>query len=133
MKLGKMIMMAVLLMGAAVGGTGCVAVVAGAAAGAGGYAYVKGEARSEEAVSVAEAFDASKKALASLGFRVTSATKDALEGKVEATGAEGRIVQVKCERVESGQTRIGVRVGTFGDRDQAAVILDAIRKKAGVL
>ena len=133
MKLVRMAVMVIGLVGVMTIGTGCVAVVAGAAAGAGGYAYVKGEVQAEESVSVAEAFDASKKALASLGFRVTSASKDALEGKVEASGAEGRIVNVKIVRADSGKTKIGVRVGTFGDRDQAAVILDTIRKKAGVL
>ena len=133
MKLVRMAVMVIGLVGVMTIGTGCVAVVAGAAAGAGGYAYVKGEVQAEESVSVAEALDASKKALASLGFRVTSASKDALEGKVEASGAEGRIVNVKIVRADSGKTKIGVRVGTFGDRDQAAVILDTIRKKAGVL
>jgi hypothetical protein len=109
---------------------GCLLFVAGgaAAAGAGGYAYVKGEAVSTETVTLDRAWNASLAAMKDLEFPVTSQKKDALQAELTARDASDKKITVSLKKVSEKSTEIHIRVGTFGDESLSRVILDKIKK-----
>lgn len=109
--------------------TGCAALVVGAGAGAGTVAYVAGELQATEDVSLTNAWNASKRAMKDLGFSITSAEKDAFEGKIIARGAGDKKVTISLEKVTDKTTEIGIRVGFFGDESMSIEILDSIRAR----
>lgn len=110
--------------------TGCAVLLigGGAAAGVGGYAYVKGELKAVEKPSLDKVWDASLAAMQDLQFAVTSQAKDALTGKLVARTAQDKKVTVELKALPDGNTEIRVRVGTFGDEALSLVILDKIKK-----
>jgi hypothetical protein len=110
---------------------GCPAVLigAGGAAGAGTYAYVDGEFRSTEQVSLERAWEATKRAVNDLGFTVTRKEKDAYNSEFQliAYGTGEKKVVVKLEKQSRFLTEIGIRVGMFGDESLSRSILAKIR------
>ena len=110
--------------------TGCVAVVVGAAAGAGaaGYAYVSGELKSTESATLAETYKASLAAMKDLEFPVISQTKDALEAQVTARNSSDKKIVVKLTKASGTATEVRIRVGTFGDESISRLILEKIKK-----
>ncbi|MBX3364299.1 MAG: DUF3568 family protein [Phycisphaeraceae bacterium] len=107
---------------------GCVALVAGAAAGAGAYAYVTGELKSTVDSSLERTFAATKRAVDSLKFSLTEEASDALQAKVGAKMADDRSVSIELKRLADASTEIRIRVGTFGDESVSATILEEIKK-----
>jgi hypothetical protein len=110
-------------------GYGCTALVVGGAAGAGAVAYVRGELTAVEDVSLDQAWSAAKQAMSDLEFSVTSAEKDAFDGKLIARGASDKKIVVKLERQSDAVTEIRIRVGTFGDEAMSREILEKIKKR----
>jgi hypothetical protein len=110
---------------------GCPAVLigAGGAAGAGTYAYIGGESRSTEEVSLERAWDATKKAVHELGFTVTRKEKDAYgsEFQLIAYGAGEKKIVIKLKKQSSALTEIAIRVGMFGDESLSRSILEKIK------
>lgn len=116
--------------GAILGGiltTGCVAVVAGGAVGAGGYAYVAGELKATENASMDRVWSATQKAVADLKFFPTSTAKDELEAKLEARTGTDRSVTLRLKSLADGATEVRVRVDTFGNKEISERILERIR------
>ncbi|MFZ0826827.1 MAG: DUF3568 family protein [Verrucomicrobiia bacterium] len=107
---------------------GCFLFVVGAAAGAGaaGYAWVDGEVKTTEGFSMNQTWDASLAAMKDLQFTVTSQSKDALQGDVEARDASNTSISVKLKYVSNTSTEIRIRVGTFGDENMSRIILNKI-------
>ena len=112
---------------------GCPAIfvgaAAGGAAGAGAVAYIGGELKSTEEVSLNRAWKATERAMHDLDFRITDKAKDALEAQLKASGAGGKKIQVVLKRISKGRTEIRIRVGTFGDESLSLQILDKIKKR----
>ena len=110
--------------------TGCALVLigGGAAAGIGGYAYVKGELKAVEKNSLDKVWEASLAAMQDLEFPVTSQSKDALTGKLTARTAKDKKVSIELKALPDSSTEIKVRVGTFGDEALSLVIMDKIKK-----
>lgn len=113
----------VLLAGLALAPGGCLVVAAGAAGGAAvGYAYYKGKVCETYHAPLGDATAATKTALAELGMPLVAEGHDASGGFVESRTGTGERVQISLELLpnkipaEGGQTRVGVRVGNFGDR-----------------
>ena len=110
---------------------GCPAVLigAGGAAGAGSYAYIGGEFRSTERISLERAWEATKKAVNDLGFTVTRKEKDAYgsEFQLVAYGTGEKKIVVKLKKQSSALTEIGIRVGMFGDESLSRSILEKIK------
>lgn len=100
----------------------------GAAAGAGTYAYVRGELKSTEEVSLDRAYQATQQAMKDLEFTITSKQKDAFYGEVLARRATGKKVTVKLEKQTGTTTEITIRVGTFGDESLSQEIHKTIKK-----
>ena len=124
----KMLLLGLLVALAAVA-SGCLLLVAGAAAGAGAgsYAYVNGELRSSEAVTLDKAWDAAQAGVKELGCNVVEKQKVALEAKLTARGPGDKKVQVKLIKQSDTVTEIRIRVGTFGDETPSRQILEKIK------
>jgi hypothetical protein len=111
-------------------GAGCAAVVVGgavAAAGVGTYAYVNGEMKGTEAVSLDRAWKASQATMADLEYPILKKTKDALQAELTARTAADKKILIKLKRVSNEVTEIRIRVGTFGDESMSQLILDKIK------
>ena len=108
--------------------SGCAAVIIGGAAGAGTYAYVKGELKATENASLDRVWNASLSALSELEFTVTTRQKDALQGRLVARTASDKRVEIDLKKLSENQTEIRVRVGTFGDEDLSKLIIQKIER-----
>ena len=111
--------------------SGCPAPVflLGGATGAGTVAYVGGELKTVEKVSLNKAWNATQKAMNNLGFTITSKEKDAFNSKLIAKGAANKIIKIKLKRKSDTLTEIRIRVGTFGDKSVSLKILEGIKKQ----
>jgi hypothetical protein len=109
-------------------GCGVALFAGGAAAGAGSYAYVKGELRATEAVSLENAYQAAQQAMNDLEFTVANKQKDAFYAEINARRASGKKIKVKFDKESNSLTRIKIRVGTFGDESMSHKILERIKK-----
>ena len=101
----------------------------GGAAGAGTVAYVGGELKTVEEVSLNRAWDATQKAMNNLGFTITSKEKDAFNSKLIAKSVANKIIKIKLNRQSNMLTEIRIRVGTFGDESMSLKILESIKKQ----
>ena len=113
---------------------GCLllAVGAGAGAGAATVAYVKGELRTTYAASLNRTWEATLSALKDLRININSSKKDATEGDIEATKADGTKVKINLEPAGPDTTTVRIRVGMFGDEEASRVINRQIAPKLGV-
>jgi hypothetical protein len=109
---------------------GCVAVI-GAGAGAGTVAYVRGELQTSYAASFNRTWEASLAALKDLGITVYNTEKDATEGNIEATKADGTKVKINLKPAGSDITAVKIRVGIFGDEEVSRTISNQISKRLG--
>ncbi len=109
--------------------TGCAVALlgAGAAAGAGGYAYVKGEASQTHAGSFDQVWNATTNALNQMNITVVNSKRDALGGEIDAKrAADNQSVTVKVQPVDASTTRVSVRVGLLGNEADSKRIQQAI-------
>lgn len=108
---------------------GCAALVVGGAAGAGTYAYVKGELKVTENATLDRAWRATQAAMNDLEFTVTSQARDALAGRLIARTALDKKIEIHLAKTGEKLTEIRIRVGTFGDEDLSRVIHDKIKQR----
>jgi len=101
----------------------------GGAAGAGTVAYVGGELKTVEEVSLNRAWDATQKAMNNLEFTTTSKEKDAFDGQLIAKGATNKTIKIKLNKQSDTLTEIKIRVGTFGDESLSLQMLESIKKQ----
>jgi Protein of unknown function (DUF3568) len=107
--------------------TGCVAVAAGAAAGAGAVAYVEGELQVTLSGTYDRVVGATRSALKELEFVKVSESKDALEGTFIYRTAADKKVTVTLNKIDDKSTKVGIRIGLIGDQDLSHVTLDKIK------
>lgn len=109
--------------------TGCVAVLVGGAvaAGAGTVAYVDGELKSAESVPLERAEQATRAAFKDLQYGVVGQEGNLnLKRIIARTGSDKKIT-VTLERESNTLTKVGIRVGVFGDQALSMSVLDKIR------
>ncbi len=108
---------------------GCALLVIGAAAGAGAgtYAYVSGELKSNEGVAYESAYKATLAAMKDLGYAIVGNEKDALTAKITARSTGDKKIQVTLTKQSETVTEILIRVGTFGDESLSRQILEKIK------
>jgi len=96
---------------------GCAAaVIAGsAAAGAGTWAFLHGELETTERASLNRVWEATQKAVESMEFQVKEREKDALNAKIVSVDSRKRFITIRLTSVSANETRIKIRVVTFGD------------------
>jgi Protein of unknown function (DUF3568) len=108
---------------------GCAAAVVGGAAGAGAVLYSKGELKSTENAPIDQVFSAAEEALNSMNLSVVSKDKDALKAKLLAKMENGDNIDIKLEQKPNNLTEMKIRVGAFGNEDQARLIQEKIRQR----
>lgn len=106
---------------------GCVALLAGAAGGAGTAVWLSGKLTQEVNVSLEQSLKATKSALNSLRFEIKKETiKDDIV-QVISKYSDGRTVWIDIRRISNSSSCIEVRVGAASDKEAASRILDKIK------
>jgi hypothetical protein len=108
--------------------SGCVALVVGAAAGAGGAVYVMGKLEEEVAHPVPTVHQAVLKGLQELQLPTLENKVDQLTARLESQLADERRIWINLEAVDKNRTRLTIRVGLMGDEPQSRRILEAVKK-----
>ena len=99
---------------------------AAAAVGTGAYYYIKGDLKRDYEAPMDKTWDATVKALEALQINVESKQHDALTGVIKGKLADGKSFTVNLKRLGDTLTEVGVRIGTFGDREKAEAIHEKI-------
>jgi hypothetical protein len=105
---------AVMSIVALVGLTGCAAVLLGAGAGAGTYAYVKGELIRTYQKEYETTLKACESVIDDLGMSVQSKTTDGVQTTIKATRKDEKPVTVKVKIAGPDWTQVSVRTGFVG-------------------
>lgn len=121
--------LAAVLLGVTALTTGCVAVVAAGAAGA-GVAWVRGALETTVDHDLDRTYRASQRALRSLEFAVVNEGKTSVDASLKARTALDKKVEIQLKQAGSGSTHVSIRVGVFGDEQMSLAILD--RMKSGL-
>jgi hypothetical protein len=113
-----------------IGLSGCTrklaAIGAVAAVGTGAYLYVKGDLKRNYEASIDKTWQAAVKSVEDLELSTESKENDAFNGIIKGKMANGKSFTVSVKRLGENLTEVGVRVGTFGDREIAEAIHDKI-------
>jgi hypothetical protein len=104
---------------------GCAVVVIGGA-GAGTYYYFKGELSRTYAATMDHSAEAAELALKDLKLNYVVETKDQLSADLTAIRSNGDKIRIHLESVKPNSIKIGVRVGTFGDKDVSTTLHEEI-------
>lgn len=108
---------------------GCVALVAGAAGGAGTAVWLSGKLSEQVNVPSERAVKASRSALRSLRLEITKETSEKNVTQIMGKYSDGKTVWIDIHRISEMSSRIEVRVGAMGsDREAADKILKRIEK-----
>lgn len=95
----------------------------------GTYVYQGGWLETIEHAGLDRAWQATQDAVADLEFTVSEKAKDSLQARLEADQADGTDVRVDLQRVDDDSTKIRIKVGTFGEREVAELVLNKIRAR----
>lgn len=116
----------------AISNLGCVALLAGGAAGAAGYAYAKGSETRVYPVRVDVVDQGVQNTLASLQVTVLKHHSDITGSRTEAKTAHGKKFTVET-RAAGSATEVKVRVGTFGDDQWSQLIFTQLDKQTSLI
>ena len=105
---------------------GCVALVAGAAGGAGTAAWLSGKLTQEVDATFDKTISASRSALKFLRLEVTKETRKDDVAQIMSKYYDGKTVWIDIRKIDRSISKIEVRVGAVGDEDAARKILDKI-------
>lgn len=117
-----------LALGALCGLQSCVALAAGAAGGT-AVAYVMGEFEARLEASPQRVVKASQNVLEDMDIKVQSADSTSLDGQVVGKTALDKEVKITVKRVDDRWSKIGIRVGTFGDEEFSRQIYEKIKNE----
>lgn len=105
-------------------------VVAGAAVGAGGYAYATGALEQNVDAHYAELHGATLDALKNdIGAIVISEDLGTEGSDIHAESADGRAIKIKIEALTLRASQIKIRFGIVGDKPESIKILNATLKR----
>ena len=112
-------------------GSGCILAALGLGVGAGiaGTAYVEGKLTSTLDAKPEQIKPAAEAAFKELGIKLVSSTSNSLSAKIAGTSTEGSTVTVTADLEKNGQSKLGIRVGAFGNQDLSEKIYSAIDKR----
>ena len=105
---------------------GCVAVVAGAGAGA-AVAYVRGDLDGTLEANLETSIRATQRAIEKLKFAKVSEKSDALQAIIIARNAADKKIEIRLEKTGTSLSKLKIRAGVFGDETLSREIYDAIR------
>jgi len=106
--------------------SGCVAVVAGAGAGA-AVAYVRGDLEATLDTGLGPSLRAANQAIGQLKFAKISEKEDALLAIVVVRNAADKKIEIRLEKQSAALTKIKIRVGMFGDEALSMAVLEKVR------
>lgn len=119
----------VLMLAVLMGTSSCVApLLVGGAAGAGGFAYYKGELVRTYSKSVGRCYSASLTAIKTLRLPIVKKSKDAFGASIESRMSYKKTVYIRIKGATDKTTEISIRVGLFGDEKKSARIFKTIEK-----
>jgi len=124
----KVVALGVVLLAFVVTQSGCFALVVGAAAGAGGIAWVQGVLEKNLDAPLNKVHVAAQKALKKLKLSVTQDIKDTHSAKLQSQYSDGKDVTINIEAITEKTCRVKIRVGVFGDQERSQSILDALER-----
>ena len=108
-------------------GSGCLAaLLIGAGAGVAATAYSDGKLTSTVDGIPSVVQTATEGAFKELAIKLVSSTSNSLSAKITGTTSENTKVTVTADMEKSGQSKLGIRVGTFGDEALSQKIYAAI-------
>lgn len=105
---------------------GCIALLAGAAGGAGTAAWLQGKLTQEVHSPYERAIDAAKSALKSLRLELLKETRDQNVAQLKSAYTDGKEIWVDIRRITDNSSKIEVRVGVMSDKAAADKILKRI-------
>ncbi|MCG8525435.1 MAG: DUF3568 domain-containing protein [Opitutales bacterium] len=108
--------------------SGCVAIVA-ASAGAGAYAYLKGNLDSHIAASVNEAIPAIQEAASEMNLIKIKEVSDQTSARFVFRDSLDIKTTITLKQKQSNLTSISIRVGNIGDEAQSISLLNRINNK----
>lgn len=113
---------------------GCAAglLVVGAGVGVGAYKYIDGSLSRAYPVEYTKSWDAAITALENLHISLSDSSNDGTKGRIEGLKQDGQKVVVTLEDKGQKVTYISIRVGMFGNRDEAERIHNEIAKIEGI-
>jgi Protein of unknown function (DUF3568) len=106
--------------------SGCL-LAAGAAGGAAGVIYVKGNVREYLDYTVPQVHVAAEKALTNEGLTLKVNKKDEDKVRIESEYADGKNIWVDIEPVTAEASYLTIRVGVAGDNQRSLRILNNIK------
>lgn len=109
--------------------SGCVPLVIGAAAGAGGYAWYKGELSNDVNVPAEKLHKAASRAMRDLKLAVYEDKGDRLSGKIAAKFSDGTDVNITVTAKTEVASIIKIRVGVLGDKEKSEMIFTAVKRR----
>ena len=107
---------------------GCVPLLVGAAAGAGGYAWVRGALVKQFDTPTTKLHEATLRALKNLKLAVQYDKSDRITSTTRSEFSDGKNINIDIRAVTEYSARITIRVGFLGDRLRSEMILDALQK-----
>lgn len=119
---------ALLLLVSVVGFTGCVPLIVGAAAGAGGYAWASGELVKEFTASASDLQRAAVRGLKKLGVSIKEEKHDRLTASIKAKFADGKDIAISISALTEKTAKLRIRVGVFGDKTKSEMVLNSIEE-----
>ena len=99
---------------------------AAAAAGAGTYYYVRGDLKRTYNASMDQTWQAAVKSVEELKLATETKEHDAFNGGIKGKMADGKRFTISLKRLDENLTEVGIRIGTFGDRERSEAIHDKI-------
>lgn len=107
--------------------SGCLAVAAGAGAGA-TVAYVRGDLDTTLSGTLDRSTGAVNKAIEQLRFAKVSERKDALQVIIIARNASDKRIELHLDKLGDDATKLKIRVGTFGNDFLQTTILEKVKE-----
>jgi hypothetical protein len=121
------IIFAGLLFGLVIFQAGCL-VVGAVGAGAGTAMYVRGDLETKSSKPVAEVYSAVEQACKELEFEIYKHEQKAFSGLIVANSDFGKVAFTMKGKSPT-ETKLSIRVGTFGDKGASELILTKLKPK----
>ena len=107
--------------------TGCLFLAAGAA-GAGTVAYTKGDLETSSEKPMAELYKVVEETCAEMDFEIYKQEQKEFSGLIVCNSDFGKVAFTMKSKSPK-ETKLQIRVGTFGDKEASQLILDKLKPK----
>ena len=108
---------------------GCIALAIGAAGGAVGITYAKGDLTDRLEAPVAEVYSAAIRALEDEGLPIYENELGASSAKLRSEYADDKKVRIDINAISAASSKISIRVGAIGNQRRSIRLLDSIKAK----